>query len=45
MTENYEQSRVCLTCMEDTADLKSGMPYCSCKMHAGEVTLTNDITG
>lgn len=25
--ENYKQRAVCLTCMEDRADFKSGMPY------------------
>lgn len=43
--ENYEQSEVCLTCMEDTADFRSGMLCCLRKMHAGEVTLTDNITG
>lgn len=45
MTENYEQSGMCLTCMEDIADFKSGMPCCLHKMHAGEVVLTDNIAG
>lgn len=43
--ENCEQRGVCLTYMEDTADFKSGMPCCLHKMHAGEVSLTDNITG
>lgn len=43
--ENYEQRGVCLTCMGDTADFQRGMPCGLHKMHAGEDTLTDNITG